>query len=249
MTVKEGDCGLMITIVESQKHISDLWGIQAAIHDEIYRLMNYVYRVDHDGKVLLHNTVTGKLVVLTQKEAEKLDELPAIYSPVIEDMINNHFLVPNNYDEHREVYRLRTILRRIGEIQKPNEITYYTILPTTACNARCYYCFEHGSKIVTMTEQTANEVVEFIVRNCGDKRIHIAWFGGEPTLATARIDQICEGLIKNEIKYSSSITTNGYLIDEEMAHRAKRLWRLKYVNMSIHLYLSLNRMSCCWIRG
>ena len=100
-----------------------------------------------------------------------------------------------------------------------------------------------------MTEQTANEVVEFIVRNCGDKRIHIAWFGGEPTLATARIDQICEGLIKNEIKYSSSITTNGYLIDEEMAHRAKRLWRLKYVNMSIHLYLSLNRMSCCWIRG
>jgi len=64
----------------------------------------------------------------------------------------------------------------------PNDITSYTILPTTGCNARCYYCFEHGSKVMTMTRETAGEVVRFITEHCGPKKtVAIMWFGGEPT--------------------------------------------------------------------
>ena len=230
---EEGGSGLMVTIVEPQKNISNLWGIQPILYEKNYRLMQYVLRVDYDGRVLLHNVVTGRLVVLTQIEADLLDKLPTVYKPSMKEMVEKHFLVPNDYDEHKEVYKLRTILRRIGELRSPKEITHYTILPTTSCNARCYYCFEQGSKIVTMTEQTANEVVEFISRNSGDKSIHIAWFGGEPTVAAVRIDQICEGLNRYCVKFYSSITTNGYLFDEEMVHRAKGLWNLKYVNISM----------------
>jgi radical SAM protein with 4Fe4S-binding SPASM domain len=80
-----------------------------------------------------------------------------------------------------------------------------------------------------MTEKIANDTVRFIIEHCGNDNISIRWFGGEPTVATHRIDQICSGLHNNNVTYSSTMTTNGYLFDEEMVLKAKRLWNLKFV--------------------
>lgn len=85
-----------------------------------------------------------------------------------------------------------------------------------------------------MSEQTANDVVKFITAHCGEaKKVTLDWFGGEPTLCQQRIEQICMGLGENGIAYSSSITTNGYLLDEEMIRQAKTIWHLKTVNISL----------------
>lgn len=223
----------MITIVEPKEHIDKLWGKQQIKDAETYRMMRYVLRVDHDGKVLLHNVVTGRLVVLVQGEAEALEKLPMTYSPVMEQLVTEHYLVPENYDEHQQVVNLRNILWRITDAQKPKEVTSYLILPTTACNARCWYCFEKGIKSVTMTEETANDVVDFIEKHCGGKPVRLWWFGGEPTLAADRIDQICEGLRQKGIKYISDITTNGYLFDDEMIAKAKDHWNLRQASFSL----------------
>lgn len=222
----------MQTIVEPKDHIAKLWGKQKSCSDVFYRLMRYVLRVDYDGKVLLHNTVTGQLVVLDREESGILGQVPAIYNPVMEQLVAGHFLVPEGYDEHRQVVRLRTILQKLDVSQRYDGITTYTILPTTACNARCYYCFEKGIKAITMTEETADEVVTFITDHCGpEKKVFITWFGGEPTVAEKRIDRISQGLQSNHIVYKSSIVTNGYLFDEDMVARARFLWNVHFAQI------------------
>ena len=222
----------MRTVAEPNKNIIRLWGKQSVKTDEAYRLMKYVIRVEHAGKIALHNVVTGQLCILDSEEERILNELPASFTSNMTSLIESHFLVPEHYEENKQVKNLRTVLRRMRP--RSTAITHYTILPTTACNARCYYCFEQGSKIVTMTEQTADDTVKFIAAHCGDdKRIAITWFGGEPTVAANRIDQICEGLQAEGIAYSSMIYTNGYLFDEEMARKARTLWHLNHVQMSV----------------
>ncbi len=198
--------------------------------------MRYVLRVDHDGRVLLHNVVTGRLVVLDQAEADGLGALPSAFRPEMEPLIAEHYLVPEDCDEHRQVVNLKRILHGFADAE-PCEgaaITNYTILPTTACNARCYYCYEHGVRQVTMTERTADEMVRFIAEHCGErKRVKIRWFGGEPTVAARRIDRICEGLRGRGIHVTSTMTTNGYLFDEAMAAKARTLWNLQEVMISV----------------
>ena len=159
----------MITIVEPKKHIADLWGQQRVKQEATFRQMRYVLRVDHEGKVLLHNVVTGQLVVLSPEEAEEIQALPSPYTPAMEELIKAHYLVPEDYDEHQQVINLRRIHRLLDDANTTNDIIGYTILPTTACNARCYYCFEHDVKWMTMSEDTANDLVNFMSAHCGKK--------------------------------------------------------------------------------
>ena len=222
----------MITIAEPGRNISKLWGKQAPKPAEKYRLMRYVLRVEHGGKTALHNNVTGQLVLLSETETEKIDALPVSYDSGLDSLIADHFLVPLDYDEHKQVVNLRSVLKKLAPVSQA--VTHYTILPTTACNARCYYCFEQGVRAVTMTEKTAEDTVRFIADHCGEqKHVFIIWFGGEPTVAAGRIDQICEGLQAEGISYRSMMYTNGYLMDEKMCERARELWHLNHVQMSV----------------
>ena len=78
----------MITLVEPQQHIARLWGKPVPKEGEHYRLMRYVLRADHESKILLHNAVTGQLVVLEEEESETLNRLPAKYCPIMEQLSN-----------------------------------------------------------------------------------------------------------------------------------------------------------------
>ena len=224
----------MIEVVEPKKHIAALWSKQEIRDDETFRMMRYVMRVESGDKVLLHNVVTGQLAVLDQEEAAAIEKLPASYSPAMAQLAEGHFLVPLDFDEHQQVLKLRTIRRKLEAAQQRTGIRHYVILPTTACNARCYYCFEQGVRTVTMTEETAEDVVTFIANHCGSSRkVSIMWFGGEPTVAASRISQISQGLRDRGISYTSTMVSNAYLFDEEMADTAKALWNLKRVQISV----------------
>lgn len=225
----------MITLVEPRTHVTTVWGKQRIGEQDTYRLMRYVLRVDHDDKVLLHNVVTGHLVVLEPDEAEKISRLPSSYANWMQPLVENRFFVSESCDEHQQVVNLRRILRQLTEGQaEKGVITQYSILPTTACNARCYYCYEQGIKPMVMSEQTADKIIQFIVEHCDkDRRVTIQWFGGEPTLGSARIDQICEGLRDKDVSFASTMISNGYLFDDEMVKKAKNLWNLTGIQISI----------------
>ena len=67
-----------------------------------------------------------------------------------------------------------------------------------------------------MTPETADEVVEFIKKHHGGKKIAIDWFGGEPLVGARIIKRICEKLKTEGIDFKSDMVTNGYLFTEEM---------------------------------
>lgn len=223
----------MKTIVQPKKIIEKLWGKQRIDDVVTYRLMRYVIRVDQDNKVLLHNVVTGQLVELEQTETEMLDKLPMGFESVMEQLVADHYLVPVEYAEDEQVVKLRKILLSLTDAQRKPGIQKYTILPTTACNARCYYCYEKGIVTDTMTERVADETVRFIVDQSKDQRIRIRWFGGEPTLAAKRIDQISDGLRRAGVDFSSTMISNGYLFDKEMVEKASKKWNLTSIKISI----------------
>ena len=222
----------MVSITQPKQNIMSLWRNQGIDKNESYRLMRYVLQDNYKGEMLLHNVVTGELVILNTDERELLDQLPAKYDPIMDSLIRAGILVNENFDESSRVIGLRSVLRKI-EGTKRKAITDYTILLTTACNARCFYCYEKGIKASHMTLETAYKVVDFISSKCKGQKIWIEWFGGEPTLSIHVIDEICRALCEKNIEYSSKLTTNGYLLDKEIVSKAKDLWHLKYVMISV----------------
>lgn len=223
----------MITIAEPNVLVDRFWSINEYPENSNFRLMCYVLRVDYCNEVCLHNVVTGQLVKLNQEETKMLDSLPCKANEVMDSLIQCFFLVPVEFDEHQKVNGIRHILRYLEDCHKGRGIFTYTILPTTACNARCWYCFEKNLASVTMSEQTADEVISFITKNSKGQKVWIKWFGGEPTVSSKVIDQICIGLKRNGVVFSSRMTTNAYLFDENMIERAKEIWNLTTVRISI----------------
>ena len=224
----------MRTIVVPKINIHGLWDTPRERNGEIYRLMRYTFLLKYKGKMLLHNVVTGQLVELDIEEVRLLDTLPAPYSQLMDSLIESYFLVPNCAEEHRKVDGLRNLLRKLEDAKQKPGINSYTILPTTACNARCYYCFEKGIRQMTMNKQTADKLSEFICTHSGkEKKVYITWFGGEPTIAADRIDQICQRLERTGVQYQSKVISNGYLLDERMAQRAKDVWHTTWTQISV----------------
>lgn len=220
----------MKTIVEPKKSISGLWGKQRTREKSVYRLMKYVIRVDHDDKVLLHNVVTGQLVVLDRDEVMAVDKLPLMFIPVLEQLVTEHFLVPEDFREYQSVNQLRRILRT-----RPSgtAINHYIILPTTFCNAHCFYCYESDYPRVHMTEETAFKIIDFIDGHWEGKNVTINWFGGEPLVGVQRIDQITNGLKERNISFTSSMVSNGYLFDRDIVERSVDAWNLQRIQITL----------------
>jgi len=139
--------------------------------------------------------------------------------------------VPQEHDDQK----LCGQIRQMAALLKPaaKAITNYTILTTTGCNARCFYCFEKGTKPVTMTAETADKVARYIVKHRGDEKVQIRWFGGEPLVNAKVIDQICTELREQGVPFRSTMISNGYLFDADKVQRARDLWQLRSVQITL----------------
>lgn len=219
----------MKTVLAAKENIAQLWG-HPKPKETKYRLLKYLLRCEVEDGVLLHNVVTGQLILLTNEEAESLSNLPANPTELMQELIANHFLVPEDFDEYRSVNQLRTICQKQST---GDAINRYTILPTTFCNAHCFYCYESDHPRVHMTEETAAKVIDYIDEHRKGKDVRIGWFGGEPLVGMDRIDQISQGLKDRGIPYSASMISNGYLFDEDVVERSVSLWNLKRVQITL----------------
>lgn len=220
----------MRVISEGKESIVKLWG-NPLPQDANYRLMRYQVREECQDGILLCNTVTGELVQLSPEENALLDVLPSPHVSEMDDLIAHHFLVPESFDELKAVNQLRNIMRCVNSCKS---IRGFTILPTTGCNARCFYCYESSFPHVTMNPEMADKVVDFISNHCGEeKSVHLHWFGGEPMLATDRIDQICSGLHERGIVYKSRMTSNSLLFSESLAKHARHQWHLYEIQITL----------------
>lgn len=97
-----------------------------------------------------------------------------------------------------------------------------TICPTMGCNFDCPYCFEEhrNEKMTLKTQDAVITLAEKMLDSSAAKHLSVSWFGGEPLLAPEVIEYISERFISmcedRGIRYSASIITNGYLLDQKI---------------------------------
>ena len=219
----------MKIIAEGRTNVKKIWGKQRPKNTK-YRLMQYTLMTECEDGILLLNTITGKMVLLDNEEVQLLGHLPSDRTENMYQLIEDFFIVPIDYNEEETVNKLRTL---INKVLTHKGITGYTIYPTTHCNARCFYCYESNYEHISMTEETAHRVVEFIDKNRKDKSINISWFGGEPLVGIQRIRQICAELNERQVPFHSSMISNGYLFDPSVVEEAATDWKLKSVQITI----------------
>lgn len=206
-------------------------GEQKADAGAPYRLTVHCLRIEQPEDVLLYHTLTGELLLLSHEEAALLEQLPGPVPTMLAGLVPGRFLVPVATDDLALASQTRQIAEHFWKEKTP--LTRYTILTTTACNARCFYCFETGWQRSTMTEQTARDTAQYIAAHCGGQPVHIRWFGGEPLVNVRAIDTITGCLRRQGVVYRSNMTSNGYLFDEALVRRAKDDWNLQLVEITL----------------
>lgn len=213
----------MRTIQEPATLVRQVLGQQKWEVNTNYRLLTFVVQQPVNDGLLLFNVLTKELLLLNPEEAAHVEEQ--------ECLIAKWFLVPNNHDDcklSRQLSAFAKMLQPTGEY-----INQFTILTTTDCNARCFYCFENGTARIHMSKQTAERVTDYILANYQGKTVYLKWFGGEPLYNVDVIDIICKKLEEANVSYRSRMITNGYLFDDYNIQRAKTLWNLNKVAITL----------------
>ncbi len=146
-------------------------------------------------------------------------------------MIRKWFLVPDSLREKQFVNELRQLHRAIASSKK--FIDTYVILPTTDCNARCYYCLENNLHRQSMSDETARATAQYIIRASKGHSVTLRWFGGEPLFNIAAIDGIVAELSKQCVEFRSEMISNGYFLTQDISRCAVEKWRLQHVQIAV----------------
>jgi radical SAM protein with 4Fe4S-binding SPASM domain len=177
----------------------------------------------HKGKPYTFNMLTRQCLQTELPSSARTGE-------GFDDLIEAMFLVPEGKDECAFYQSVSGMMRLYTQ---KSGVGCYTILPTLCCNARCTYCYEEGYPQVTMTPETADRAVRYILDTRADGELKLRWFGGEPLLCPDLIDRICQGLRQAGVPYRSSVISNGSLVTPQILEKMRGLWNVKHVQISM----------------
>ena len=187
-----------------------------------------------DDRFIIFNTLNTTLVVLEKTKFQKFCSTDFFDDSAPENLqfFRNGMLVMDDADEKAIVDFDRAAVA--FESSQP----HFRILTTTACNARCHYCYEAGAKISTMTPDIATSAVDYIKgKTAGKEKFTLTWFGGEPLLNIRIIDYISKELSRYSeqcgIQWTSSIVTNGSLFTPEIIRSAAKEWNVESVQITL----------------
>lgn len=178
----------------------------------------------------LFNTWNRKLKFLNNFEYDDylIDKIDA---KKLEILIRDSFLIDANTDLKqlgKDVYTTKCLSDRT---------LFVTIMPTMACNFRCFYCYEDHDPS-RMTSSMQDLVIQAIINKLKEyDSLRIEWFGGEPLLEIETIINISEKLIsyckENRKSYIASMTTNGYLLTYNNYFLLKTKCKIMYYQVTI----------------
>ncbi len=217
----------------NQDIIRQIGGFQVRTKGKKYRMNKYCLEYKLEEGTLIHNFFTGATVIIRPFEYMNIfTDYPCDYADYL---LNNYFIVPENFDEQYLVDLLRSrkfIPFTDNYLDHP---VNFTILSTTKCNARCFYCYEMQSKGKThMTYETAEKVARYIMDVAPKgQRISVGWFGGEPLYNVDVIDLITSRLNSAGQDFGGSMISNGYLFNKELVKRARNDWHLENVQITL----------------
>ncbi len=211
----------MKVLIPASSNITKMWSCHEEDKNKEYRFTDHHLIVRSDDFACLYNTFSGELIRLEKDET--INECRSL-------LVLHGFLVPETKDEKKFVNDTRFIL---NNLVKKDSITDFTILTTTDCNARCFYCYEMGRKRISMSSETAHDVSAYMVRVSNKKKVKITWFGGEPLYNAQAIRIICNELKKNKIPYSGKIVTNGLYLNDEIIEEVAFEWNIRSVQITL----------------
>lgn len=224
-----------IYIKSPNEIINVLGGVQKRTNTKNVRYSKLCIIVDVEGGKVIYNELTKSLVYLTNHDFDIVTRKENQSSEGFKYLFENYFLVPENYNEFEAAKKVKEYyLSTMKDDIRTSKITTYTILPTTDCNARCFYCYEKDIRHIDMTEETALKIVKYIIEKHDPARnVFLRWFGGEPLYNMKIIDLICSELKKANINFTSNIVTNGYLLEPSVSQRAADDWGLNHVQITL----------------
>lgn len=199
---------------------------QKTVWSEISNYVESFYNisVNHNGKIGIFNAATGAVAIMDS------DELTSLSPDQMLHLVENGFLIPEGMQEFEYYISKISILKK----KKPD---YFTIIPTTACNAKCFYCYEESYCKKTIDDNSIHTIIEYLRKQLEhDAACVLDWYGGEPLLCIKQIDQIISVLKKDELllnRWSSSITTNGTLLSSDVVNHLVKDWHLKTAHITI----------------
>lgn len=177
-------------------------------------------KYNHWGKVgtdknILFNLVTSSVALFRDGELGQILQADFIDGQLADQALQNGFVVPSEENEVEKVLaveRMNNYSTRFAGFQ---------ILPTTDCNARCWYCYERSFEKKTMPKNVLDSIPSFIepYMDMVDD-IHVTWFGGEPLLGFDSMCGLSDELIgisaSHGVGYTSDIITNATLLTPGM---------------------------------
>ncbi|MEG1916973.1 MAG: radical SAM protein [Muribaculaceae bacterium] len=180
-----------------------------------------IYNIFSDWKNIYCgvNLLSGSKIVLLQKDYEDyLNNFQGIEKTLYSALIEGGFIIKEDVDEYASL-----IHRRNQDVFFNNNTFQLTILPTLECNFKCWYCYEdhHESVMIPHVLERIKKYIDYIFENYPIFNFHLDWFGGEPLLyfnevvkpISLYVKSICN---KTNLSFTNTITTNGYLINDEM---------------------------------
>ncbi|MBR1770347.1 MAG: radical SAM protein [Bacteroidales bacterium] len=195
------------------------------------KLSRYNYFLDYEDKKLLFNGLKGSGFCMTQSEYTLLQKMFAnldffekTYPDDFLRLKKLGYIIEDSFDEIAFI--------RFKNKQKVFSDRHYHLIinPTQSCNFRCWYCYEdHKSgKMSDTTIRRLKKHLKIMIENERIPSLHIGWFGGEPLLCFDSVvypvslyaKRLCK---RNNIPFTLSITTNAYLINNDMTEKLKRI--------------------------
>ena len=182
------------------------------LHESFYNIIAH-----NDECIYIYNTLSE--AVLQAKDES-----------ILKDASQKDLLIKNGFLTE-EVHELNQYKLKYYHQVFRNDFLGVVICPTMSCNLSCYYCFEGKKKKEFMQEETIENIIKFFA-NYKHKKIDITWFGGEPLLAFPIIEKLDQKMKAEEIKYHSTLITNGTLLAANIRERIKKL-SLSYIQITL----------------
>lgn len=202
--------------------IRSVVGIQKYDQNISYVPSQYLYTEQVDDGIIYYNSLS-KAIALVENNDEFVPN---------EDLVKRWFFFSEDTDQYKFCSDLKSNMYHPQKlIDKPESFVIFT---TMGCNARCPYCYEKNySNKIPMSDQIALDTAKWILKKA-TSNFTVEFFGGEPTTNPKAIDIITDYLKENsKYNWSSSMISNGYLLDEIGADKLINQWRIGHIQITL----------------
>ena len=146
------------------------------------------------------------------------------------------YLVDNDFVVENDIETIKYVEHQYNKSNSRENLELILMPVNQRCNFDCVYCYEDHNQKEKMGDSEREAIFSLIKKISNISSLGIDYFGGEPLLNHKFIEEFnalvithCE---ENSINFTSSMTTNGYLLTKQIF---EKLLSVKVTNYQITL--------------